>query len=70
MLALRQRREKYGAGVPSNPVLCDERDGMPIQPIAIRAQDGRMLSPMELEWRDQADVNWPADDASRKLRAL
>jgi DNA-binding HxlR family transcriptional regulator len=70
MLALRQWGEKYGAGVPSNPVLCDERDGMPIRLIAIQAQDGRVLSPMELEWRDQADVNWSKDEAERKLRAL
>jgi DNA-binding HxlR family transcriptional regulator len=70
MLALRQWGEKYGAGVPSNPVLCDERDGMPIQAIAIRAHDGRELSPKELEWRDQADVNWPKDSSASKLRAL
>jgi DNA-binding MarR family transcriptional regulator len=70
MLALRQWGEKYGAGVPSNPVLCDERDGMPILPIGIHAHDGRVLGPKELEWRDQADVNWPTDAAGRKLRAL
>lgn len=56
MLALRQWGEKYGVGVPSNPVLCDERDGQPIAEIAIHAHDGRRLGYMELEWRDAADV--------------
>ncbi len=56
MLALRQWGEKYGCGVPSNPVLCDERDGLPIAPISINAHDGRLLGPKELEWRDAEDV--------------
>lgn len=56
MLALRQWGEKYGCGVPANPVLCDERDGLPIAPIGIHAHDGRLLGPKELEWRDPADV--------------
>jgi DNA-binding HxlR family transcriptional regulator len=56
MLALRQWGEKYGVGVPSNPVLCDERDGQPIAPIGIRAHDGRLLGPMDLQWRDRADL--------------
>ena len=56
MLALRQWGEKYGCGVPSNPVLCDERDGRPIAPIGIHAHDGRLLGPMDLQWRDVADV--------------
>lgn len=60
MLALRQWGEKYGVGVPSNPVLCDERDGQPIAPIGIHAHDGRLLGYMELEWRDAADVGKPA----------
>ncbi|HQV02093.1 MULTISPECIES: helix-turn-helix domain-containing protein [unclassified Novosphingobium] len=56
MLALRQWGEKYGCGVPNNPVLCDERDGLPIAPIGIHAHDGRVLGPKELEWRESADV--------------
>lgn len=56
MLALRQWGERYGCGVPSNPVLCDERDGLPIAPIGIHAHDGRLLSPSDLHWRDQADI--------------
>lgn len=59
MLALRQWGEKYGCGVPSNPVLCDIRDGQPIALIDIRAHDGRTLGPKELEWRDAADVGQP-----------
>ena len=56
MLALRQWGEKYGEGVPSNPVLCDKRDGRPIALIGIHAHDGRVLGPLDLEWRDIADV--------------
>lgn len=56
MLALRQWGEKYGVGVPSNPVLCDCQDGLPIGNIAIRAHDGRLLGPKELEWREREDV--------------
>ena len=68
MLALRHWGEKYGCGVPSNPVLCDERDGKPIAPIGIHAHDGRVLSPKELQWRDRADVD--ADAGERKVRAV
>ena len=56
MLALRQWGEKYGEGVPSNPVLCDGHDGQPIAPIGIYAHDGRLLGPMDLQWLDIADV--------------
>ena len=56
MLALRQWGEKYGVGVPSNPVLCDTRDGQPIAEIAIHAHDGRRLGYWELEWRDAGDI--------------
>jgi DNA-binding HxlR family transcriptional regulator len=62
MLALRQWGEKYGAGVPSNPVLCDARDGQPIALIGIHAHDGRRLGPMDLEWRDVGDVAKPRAD--------
>lgn len=68
MLVLRQWGEKYGGGVPSNPVLCDERDGQPIAQIGIHAHDGRVLSPHELHWRDRADVE--ADAGARKVRAV
>jgi DNA-binding HxlR family transcriptional regulator len=56
MLTLRQWGEKYGIGIPSNPVLCDNRDGQPISHIEIHSHDGRRLNYMELEWRDRADI--------------
>ena len=56
MLALRQWGEKWELGVPTNPVLCDERDGRPIAPIGIHAADGRRLDPQELTWRERSDV--------------
>lgn len=67
MLALRQWGEKYGVGVPSNPVLCDSRDGLPIASIGIHAHDGRLLHCTELEWRDRADIGKVAaqDDDER-----
>jgi DNA-binding HxlR family transcriptional regulator len=67
MLALRQWGEKYGAGIPSNPVLCDSRDGQPIALIGIHAHDGRVLGPKELEWRDRADVDV---EAEKRVRAV
>jgi DNA-binding HxlR family transcriptional regulator len=56
MLALRQWGEKYGLGVPSNPVLCDDRDGLPIAPIGICAHDGRPITCNELHWRDRSEL--------------
>ena len=57
MLALRQWGEKWELGTPSNPVLCDDRDGHPIARIAIHAADGRVLAPDELTWRERGDVD-------------
>jgi DNA-binding HxlR family transcriptional regulator len=54
MLALRQWGEKYGLGVPSNPVLVDTRDHLPISRIDIRGHDGRALAWHELEWQDRS----------------
>ena len=68
MLALRQWGEKYGAGVPSNPVLCDDRDGLPILPIGMRAHDGRVLTYKQLTWRDRADVEQEAGET--RVRAV
>ncbi len=56
MLALRQWGEKYGAGIPSNPVLVDCRDHLPIGKITIPAADGRELSCDELMWMERMDV--------------
>lgn len=53
LLALRQWGEKYGIGVPSNPVLVDTRDRRPIGPIEIRAHDGRVIGWSELQWQDE-----------------
>jgi DNA-binding HxlR family transcriptional regulator len=59
MLALRGWGEKWGQGAPSDPVLCDARDGQPIAPITIRAHDDRVLDHGGLCWRARADVGQP-----------
>jgi DNA-binding HxlR family transcriptional regulator len=64
MIALRQWGEKWESGVPSNPVLVDERDRRPIQPISIRAHDGRVLTHHDLCWIDIADLNAADGDDS------
>ena len=56
MLALRQWGEKYGLGVPSNPVLVDKRDRLPIAPISIYAHDGRKIEWAELQWQDRSEL--------------
>jgi DNA-binding HxlR family transcriptional regulator len=56
LLALRQWGEKYGLGVPSNPVLVDTRDHRPIAPIRIHAHDGRALTYPELQWQDRSQL--------------
>lgn len=56
LLALRQWGEKYGLGVPSNPVLVDCRDGQPIAGIAIHAHDGREIGWPELQWQDRSQM--------------
>ncbi|MEP7351519.1 MAG: helix-turn-helix domain-containing protein [Sphingorhabdus sp.] len=56
MIALRQWGEKWGTGVPSNPVLVDERDRQPILPISICGHDGRVLGHMDLCWMNSADI--------------
>ena len=74
MLALRQWGEKYGLGVPSNPVLVDKQDGLPIGPIAMRAHDGRVLAYEDLQWRDRSEVGKPDTDccgpAEAELRGI
>lgn len=56
MIALRQWGERWGAGVPSTPVLVDQRDGQPIAPIDIRAHDGRRLNIREMCWKHRHDL--------------
>ena len=61
LLALRQWGEKYGLGVPSNPVLADRSDGLPIAPIAIQAHDGRKLTWHDLQWLDRTEIGKPGE---------
>lgn len=64
LLALRQWGEKYGLGVPSNPVLVDRRDHLPIAPIRIHAHDGRALTYPELQWQDRSELGEIGKDCS------
>jgi DNA-binding HxlR family transcriptional regulator len=56
MLALRQWGEKWESGVPSTPVLVDERDHQPIRTIDILSHDGRVLALHDLCWLHAEDV--------------
>lgn len=56
MIALRQWGEKWGAGVPSTPVLVDKRDEQPIRCVALQAHDGRSLGYAELCWKHRVEV--------------
>lgn len=56
MIALRQWGEKWGAGVPSTPVLVDKRDEQPIRPLTLQAHDGRALTYQQLCWKHRAEV--------------
>ena len=56
MLALRQWGERWETGMPSTPVLVDNRDGREIRPIAVHAWDGRLLTKQELHWALPEDV--------------
>ncbi len=62
LLALRQWGEKYGLGVPSNPVLADRRDNLAIAPISIHAADGRAIGWHELQWRDRSELGRAGDE--------
>ena len=61
MIALRQWGERWETGVPSNPVLCDERDRRPINPISIRAHDNREIDHHGLCWIDEGELNADRD---------
>lgn len=56
MIALRQWGEKWGTGVPSNPVLVDDRDNQPILPVTIRSHDDRILGHKDLCWIDASEI--------------
>jgi DNA-binding HxlR family transcriptional regulator len=56
MIALRQWGEKWETGMPSNPVLADERDRKPILPVSIRSHDNRVLGHHDLCWIDASEA--------------
>ena len=63
MIALRQWGEKWGTGVPSNPVLVDELDKQPILPVTIRSHDDRVLAHMDLCWINASEITAIDDDS-------
>ena len=62
MIGLRQWGEKWATGIPSTPILADQRDKKPIQPITIQSADGRVLTWTDLCWLDVAEGS--TDDGS------
>ena len=68
MVALRQWGEKWGAGVPSTPVLVDIRDEQPIGPVTITAHDARALGPRDLVWKHLSELQ-PLGQARAKVSA-
>ena len=56
MVALRQWGERWGSGVPSSPVLVDERDHQPVRAVALLAHDGRVLGKHDLCWMHADEV--------------
>ncbi len=74
MIALRQWGERWETGVPSNPVLCDERDRRPIKPIIIRAHDDRGIDHNGLCWIDESELRERRRDCDgqpvKKLAAI
>lgn len=62
MIAMRQWGERWETGIPSNPVLCDDRDRKPIKLITMRGHDDRVLEHMDLVWIDSAELAARADD--------
>lgn len=80
MVALRQWGEKWSSGVPSTPVLVDERDLQPIRQVVLQAHDGRPLGKHDLRWmhaheirqignRDAAPATTPVAPAADDLAA-
>lgn len=57
LIALRQWGERWETGVPSNPVLVDNRDRQPIDTVVIQSHDGRTLSIEDLCWMDARDLD-------------
>jgi DNA-binding HxlR family transcriptional regulator len=69
MIALRQWGERWETGVPSNPVLCDERDRRPIMQVSIRSHDDRILNNMDLCWIDASEVSAKATEITPEERS-
>ncbi len=63
MIAMRQWGERWETGVPSNPVLADERDRKPILPVTLRGHDDRILTHMDLCWIDESEAAASRSDA-------
>lgn len=68
MLALRQWGARHCAGVLSDMVLVDAKDGQPIPPISIRAHDGRELSWSDLAWKDCCKSEGSPSGASFEIK--
>lgn len=68
MVALRQWGERWGSGVPSTPVLVDERDLQPVRTIVLQAHDGRPLGIHDLCWMHAHEVR-PLRDGQSGDRA-
>ncbi|MBK5264789.1 MAG: helix-turn-helix transcriptional regulator [Alphaproteobacteria bacterium] len=68
MLALRQWGERWGAGVPSTPILADRRDRQAIAKIGIFSHDGRRLELEDLCWIDADEVSSLPQCADRAVR--
>ncbi len=62
MIGLRQWGEKWATGIPSTPVLSDQRDKKPIKPVTIRSHDDRILTWEDLCWIDSKDDAEVAED--------
>jgi DNA-binding HxlR family transcriptional regulator len=62
MIAMRQWGERWETGVPSNPVLCDDRDRQPIKLVTMRGADDRVLTHADLVWIDSSELAVRSDD--------
>ena len=56
MIALRQWGETWETGMPSTPVLVDQRDEQPIRRVAILAHDGRELQLHDMCWKHAHEI--------------
>jgi DNA-binding HxlR family transcriptional regulator len=69
MVALRQWGERWGSGIPSTPVLVDERDLQPVRAIVLQAHDGRPLGIHDLCWMHAHEVRPLRDGQSSEPAA-